>query len=91
MIQTTLSVQYTGKGYPSEGRLSDALNSSASLRPKRHSGVPERYALIIICPDTSARNGVPTINDERGTRNLLQTSSDLRFLLRPRKLRYDGT
>ena len=39
--------------------MSDASKRRESLRPKRHSGVPVRYARIIIWPDTSARSAVP--------------------------------
>jgi len=33
--------------------------TSLSLRPNLHSGVPDRYARICICPSTSARRTVP--------------------------------
>jgi hypothetical protein len=33
--------------------------TSLSFRPNLHSGVPDRYARIWICPSTSARNTVP--------------------------------
>jgi len=35
-------------------------SNNLSLSPNLHSGVPERYALIIIWPDTSALNVVPS-------------------------------
>lgn len=34
-------------------------SSNLSFKPNLHSGVPDRYALIRICPETSARSTVP--------------------------------
>ena len=48
--------------YPDEGRFSFRSKRRESFRPNRHSGVPERCARIMICPDTSALNAVPEIN-----------------------------
>jgi len=51
--------------YPDEGRLSFMSNKRESFNPNRHSGVPVRYARIMICPETSARNAVPIYPDQR--------------------------
>src|SRR5208282_6035546 len=50
-----------GGEYPDEGRLSLTSKSRESFRPNRHSGVPDRNARIMICPETSARKDVPEI------------------------------
>lgn len=76
--------------YPNVGRASFISKRSESFKPKRHSGAPERYALIIICPETSARNDVPTINLNLWVVYLLQTLISLHFRLRRRMLRFDG-
>lgn len=34
-------------------------SNNLSFRPNLHSGVPDRYARIRICPETSARRTVP--------------------------------
>jgi hypothetical protein len=60
MIQTPGVNDKVIRLYPDDGKISEASKRRESLRPNRHSGVPERYARIIICPDTSARNAVPT-------------------------------
>jgi hypothetical protein len=67
--------------YPDEGRLSLTSKRSESLRPNRHSGVPERYARIIICPETSARNEVPVADIKKFTFSITSTNASLRRYL----------
>ena len=74
--------------YPNEGRLSVASKRRESLRPNRHSGVPERYARIMICPETSARREVPVADMRWFTFSITSTKASLRRYLMS-FLRYD--
>jgi len=47
--------------YPETTGTSEPSKRRESFSPNRHSGVPERYALIIIVPFTSARKAVPEL------------------------------
>jgi hypothetical protein len=59
MIQTPDISKEFVRLYPEDGMISEASKRRESLSPNRHSGVPDRYARIMICPDTSARRAVP--------------------------------
>src|SRR5271155_4005472 len=74
--------------YPNDGRLSVASKRRESLRPNRHSGVPERYARIMICPETSARRDVPVADMRWFTFSITSTKASLRLYLMS-FLRYD--
>src|SRR5271170_5715515 len=88
-MQPTHNTSQRGSGgYPSEGRLSVASKRRESLRPNRHSGVPERYARIMICPETSARRDVPVADMRWFTFSITSTKASLRRYLMS-FLRYD--
>ena len=68
--------------YPKDGfGISELSKSKESLRPKRHSGVPVRKALIIICPLTSALKAVPVALMRRLTFSMTSTKASLRRYL----------
>lgn len=74
--------------------------TSLSFKPNLHSGVPLRYALIMICPSTSARNTEPAREQSQYRSGIYRTClstyllcslTGLPFQSHRQRLRFCGT